>query len=172
MQCKESEIFNSQMNSLHNSYVDQLNVTMKEYPSFQMEQDTKYPDELSKLNGITKQITDLDTVVGERTLLLERTIEQKDKDIENLKKIESNLSRYTSYEALDITSQQLLSDAIQEYRQEKIVFFIKGAVILYLLYLLYQRIKVGSWLETQAVIGGGILLYIITYLYLYFTNKE
>ena len=171
MQCKESEIFNSQMNSLHNSYVDQLNVTMKEYPSFQMEQETKYPDELSKLNGITKQITDLDTVVGERTLLLERTIEQKDKDIENLKKIESNLSTYTSYEALDITSQQLLSDAIQEYRQEKIVFFIKGAVILYLLYLLYQRIKVGSWLETQAVIGGGILLYVITYIYLYFTNK-
>ena len=33
---KESEIFQSQMNSLHNSYVDQLNVTMKEYPSFQM----------------------------------------------------------------------------------------------------------------------------------------
>jgi hypothetical protein len=171
MQCKESEIFNSQMNSLHKSYVDQLNVTMKEYPSFQMEQETKYPDELSKLNGITKQITDLDTIVGERTLVLERTIEQKDKDIENLKKIESNLSTYTSYEALDITSQQLLSDSLQEYTQEKIVFFIKGAVILYLLYLLYQRIKVGSWLETQAVIGGGILLYIITYVYLYFTNK-
>jgi hypothetical protein len=78
---------------------------------------------------------------------------------------------YTSYEALDITSQQLLSDAMQEYTQEKIVFFIKAAVIFYLLYLLYQRIKVGSWLETQAVIGGGIALYIITYIYLYFTNK-
>lgn len=172
MQCKESEIFNSQMNSLHNSYVDQLNITMKEYPSFQMEKETKYPEELSKLNGITKQLTDLDKLVGERTVALERTIEQKDKDIENLKKIESNLSTYTSYEALDITSQQLLSDAMQEYTQEKVVFFIKAFVILYLLYLLYQRIKVGSWLETQAVIGGGLLLFFIAKLYLYFTSKE
>lgn len=172
MRCKESELFNSQMNSLHNSYVDQLNVTMKEYPSFQMETETKYPEELSKLNGITKQMTDLGVVVGEKTVLLERTIEQKDKDIENLKKIEGNLSKYTSYEALDITSQQLLSDAMQEYTQEKIVFFIKGVVILYLLYLLYQRIKVGSWLETQAVIGGGVVLFIVTKLYLYFTNKD
>ena len=169
---KESEIFQSQMNSLHNSYVDQLNVTMKEYPSFQMEKETKYPEELSKLNGITKQITELDTAVSEKTATVDRTIEQKDKDIEKLKKIEGNLSTYTSYEALDITSQQLLADAMQEYTQEKVVFFIKGVVILYLLYLLYQRIKVGSWIETQAVIGGGVVLFLITKLYLYFTSKE
>jgi hypothetical protein len=152
--------------------VEQLNVTMKEYPSFQMEKETKYPEELSKLNGITKQMTELDTVVGEKTEALDRTIEQKDKDIENLKKIEGNLSTYTSYEELDITSQQLLSDAMQEYTQEKVVFSIKAVVILYLLYLLYQRIKVGSWIETQAVIGGGVLMYVIVRLYLYFTSKD
>ena len=171
MQCKDSDIFNSQKNTLHQKYVDQLNVTMKEYPSFQMEQETKYPEELSKLNGITKQLTDLETSVVTKTNEVERSIAQKDVDIQKLKKIEGNLSSYTSYEELDITSQQLLADAMQEYTQEKIVFFIKGVVILYLLYLLYQRIKVGSWLETQAVIGGGIILYIITYIYLYFTNK-
>ena len=171
MQCKDSDIFNSQKNTLHQKYVDQLNVTMKEYPSFQMEQETKYPEELSKLNGITKQLTDLETSVITKTNEVERSIAQKDVDIQKLKKIEGNLSSYTSYEELDITSQQLLADAMQEYTQEKIVFFIKGVVILYLLYLLYQRIKVGSWLETQAVIGGGIILYIITYIYLYFTNK-
>ena len=171
MQCKDSDIFNSQKNTLHQQYVDQLNVTMKEYPSFQMEQETKYPEELSKLNGITKQLTDLETSVVTKTNEVERSIAQKDVDIQKLKKIEGNLSSYTSYEELDITSQQLLADAMQEYTQEKIVFFIKGVVILYLLYLLYQRIKVGSWLETQAVIGGGVVLYIITYIYLYFTNK-
>jgi hypothetical protein len=171
MQCKDSDIFNSQKSTLHQEYVEQLNVTMKEYPSFQMEQETKYPEELSKLNGITKKLTDLETSVVTKTNEVERSIAQKDVDIQKLKKIEGNLSSYTSYEALDITSQQLLADAMQEYTQEKIVFFIKGAVILYLLYLLYQRIKVGSWLETQAVIGGGIVLYIITYIYLYFTNK-
>jgi len=172
MQCKEADLFQSQKDTLHKSYVDQLNVTMKEYPSFQMGQETKYPDELSKLNGITKQITDLDKVVGEKTVALDRTIAQKDTDIENLKKIEGNLSTYTSYEELDITSQQLLADAMQEYTQEKVVFFIKGLVILYLVYLLYQRVKVGSWIETQAVIGGGVVLYIISYLYLYFTGKD
>ena len=171
MQCKESDIFNSQKNTLHKDYVDQLNVTMKEYPSFQMEQETKYPEELSKLNGITKKITDLDTSVTTKTNELERSIEQKDVDIDKLKKIEKNLSSYTSYEDLDITSQQLLADAMQEYTQEKMVFYIKVAVILYLLYLLYQRIQLGSWIETQAVIGGGVILYIVSYLYLYFTNK-
>ena len=171
MQCKDSEIFNSQKNNLHKDYVDQLNVTMKEYPSFKMEKETKYSEELSKLNGITKKLTDLETSVTTKTNELERRIEQKDVDIEKLKKIEGNLSNYTTYEELDITSQQLLADAMQEYTQEKMVFFIKAAVILYLLYLLYQRIKVGSWLETQAVIGGGVVLYIVSYLYLYFTNK-
>jgi len=171
MQCKDSEIFNSQKNTLHKDYVDQLNVTMKEYPSFKMEKETKYSEELSKLNGITKKLTDLETSVTTKTNELERSIEQKDVDIEKLKKIEGNLSTYTTYEELDITSQQLLADAMQEYTQEKMVFFIKAAVILYLLYLLYQRIQVGSWLETQAVIGGGVVLYIVSYIYLYFTNK-
>ena len=172
MQCKESELLNKQKDSLHKSYVDQLNVTMKEYPSFQIGQTTKYPDELSKLNGITKQMTELDKVVGEKTVALERTIEQKDKDIANLKKIESNLSTYTSYEELDITSQQLLADAMQEYTQEKMIFSIKAVVILYLLYLLYQRVKVGSWIETQAVIAGGVLMFFIAKFYLYVTSKE
>ena len=137
-----------------------------------MEKETKYPEELSKLNGITKQLTDLETSVNTKTNELERSISQKDVDIEKLKKIEGNWSIYTSYEELDITSQQLLADAMQEYTQEKMVFFIKGVVILYLLYLLYQRVKVGSWIETQAVIGGGLLMFIIMKLYLYFTSKE
>jgi len=171
MQCKEADIFNLKKDALHKSYVDQLNVTMKEYPSFQMEKETKYSEELSKLNGITKQISELETSVESKTEIAERDIALGDTEIEKLKKIEGNLSTYTTYEELDITSQQLLADAMQEYTQEKMVFFIKAAVILYLLYLLYQRIKVGSWLETQAVIGGGVVLYIVSYLYLYFTNK-
>ena len=90
MQCKEADIFNLQKDTLHKSYVDQLNVTMKEYPSFQMEKETKYPEELSKLNGITKQLTDLQTSVETKTETVERSIAQGDKDIENLKKIEGN----------------------------------------------------------------------------------
>jgi hypothetical protein len=131
-------------------------------------------DKIVSVDGNT--ITYLDDAVLKilmgKTAEVERSIAQKDVDIEKLKKIEGNLSTYTSYEELDITSQQLLADAMQEYTQEKMVFFIKGAVILYLLYLLYQRVKVGSWIETQAVIGGGVLMFLIAKLYLYFTSKE
>jgi len=94
MQCKDSEIFNSQKNNLHKDYVDQLNVTMKEYPSFKMEKETKYSEELSKLNGITKKLTDLETSVTTKTNELERSIEQKDVDIEKLKKIEEIYQYY------------------------------------------------------------------------------
>jgi inorganic triphosphatase YgiF len=171
MKCEDPEIFYSQKNKLHQSYVNQLNKTMKEYPSYKMETDNKYPEQLSLLNGISKKIKDLRSLVREKTKTVNGYIQEGDAELNKLKKVERNLSNYTSYEELDITSQQLLADAMQEYTQEKMVFFIKAAVILYLLYLLYQRIKVGSWLETQAVIGGGIVLYIITYIYLYFTNK-
>ena len=171
MQCKEAEIFNSQKNTLHNSYVDQLNVTMKEYPSFQMGTETKYPEELSTLNGITQQLTDLQSAVEEKTKHVERSIAQGDTDIEKLKKIEGNLSNYTTYEDLDITSQQLLADAMQEYTQEKMVFYIKAAVVLFLIYLLYQRVKMGSLLETKLVFVGSILFFLIIRVYLYFTNK-
>jgi hypothetical protein len=172
MQCKEADLFQSQKDTLHKSYVEQLNVTMKEYPSFQMEKPSKYSEELSKLNGITQQLTDLNATVNEKTVALDRTIAQKDTDIENLKKIEGNLSTYTSYEALDITSQQLLADAMQEYTQEKLVFCIKALVVLYLVYLLYHRVKLGSWIETQVVMVGSVLLFIACYLYLYFTGKD
>ena len=171
MQCKEADIFNLKKDALHKSYVDQLNVTMREYPSFQMEKETKYPEELSKLNGITKQLTDLQTSVETKTETVERSIAQGDKDIENLKKIEGNLSNYTTYEHLDITSQQLLADAMKEYTQEKMVFYIKAAVVLFLIYLLYQRIKMGSFLETKLVFVGSILLFLIMRIYLYFTNN-
>jgi len=171
MQCKQSDLFQSQKNTLHKSYVEQLNVTMKEYPSFQMETETKYPEELSKLNGITKQLTDLETSIEEKTKHVERSIAQGDTDIEKLKKIEGNLSNYTTYEDLDITSQQLLADAMQEYTQEKMVFYIKAAVVLLLIYLLYQRVKIGSLLEAKLVFVGSILLFLIIRIYLYFTNK-
>jgi hypothetical protein len=166
MQCRDTELFYSKKNTLHQEYIDQLDKTMKEYPAFKMEKENSYPEELSTLNGITKKLDDLQTLVREKTLTVDRVIEQNDVDIRKLKNVERNLSNYTSYEELDITSQQLLADAVQEYRQEKTIFFLKGVVILFLLYLLYKRIKLGSWMETSSVIGCTILLFIVSWLYL------
>ena len=172
MQCKDTELFYSQKNKLHGDYVDQLNKTMKEYPSFQLGTENTYSDELSKLNGITKEIQKLQTLVSEKTIEVDRLIQQGDVDIRKSKTIKRNLSNYTSYEALDITSKRLLNDAKQEYTKEKIVFYIKAIVILFLCYLLYQRIKVRSWIETIGVIGISIVLFLIATIYRYYTATK
>ena len=171
MKCQDPEIFYSQKNKLHQSYVTQLNKTMKEYPSYKMETDNKYQEQLSLLNGISKKIKDLRTLIREKTSIANQNIQEGDIELRKLKKVERNLSNYTSYEELDITSQQLLADAMQEYTQEKIVFYVKAIVVFFLLYLLYQRIKHGEWIETISTVGGAILLFLIVSLYRYFTSK-
>jgi hypothetical protein len=172
MNCKDTDLFYSQKNKLHNDYVDQLNKTMKEYPSFQMGTENKYADELSKLNGITKNLQSLQTVVSDKTTEVDRLIQQGDSDIRKSKKIYRNLSNYTTYEELDITSKRLLNDAKQEYTKEKIVFYIKGIVILFLCYLLYQRIKLRSWIETIGVVGITVLLFLIATIYRFYTSTN
>jgi predicted RND superfamily exporter protein len=171
MQCTDPDLFRKQTDLLHNSYVEQLNKTMKEYPSFQIEKESTYPEELSKLNGITKELYDLKKTVRDKTTAVNREIQHADVEIRKLKTIERNLSNYTSYEELDITSKQLLADAMKEYRQEKIGFFIKLFVIFYVFYLLYKRIRVGSWIEIKLVIGLSILMFLGVWLYYYFTSK-
>jgi hypothetical protein len=171
MKCQDPDVFYSQKNKLHQAYVSQLNKTMKEYPSYKMETDNQYQEQLSLLNGISKKIKDLRTLVREKTTTANGYIQEGDAELKKLKKVERNLSNYTSYEKLDITSQQLLADAMQEYTQEKIVFYIKAIVIFFLLYLLYQRIKYGSWIETIATVAGAIVLFLVISLYRYFTSK-
>jgi len=171
MQCQDPDVFYSQKNKLHQAYVTQLNKTMKEYPSYRMEMDNKYTEQLSLLNGITKKIKDLQILIKEKISTANRHIQKGDVEIKKLKKVERNLSNYTTYEELDITSQQLLEDAMQEYTQEKIIFYIKAVVVLLLFYVLYQRIKIGSWTETILTITITILLFLSVSLYRYFTSK-
>ena len=170
-QCQDPELFYSQKNKLHRSYITQLNKTMKEYPSYKMDVPNTYSDQLSLLNGITKKLKDLQALVREKTSTSDRFIQQGDVNIRKLKQVERNLSNYTSYEELDITSQQLLADAMQEYTQEKIVFYIKAVVVLCIVYILYKRIKYQSWIETYGVVGGTIVLFVIVSLYRSFTSK-
>jgi len=93
-------------------------------------------------------------------------------DIRKSKKIYRNLSNYTSYEELDITSKRMLNDAKQEYTKEKIVFYIKSIVILFLCYLLYQRIQLRSWIETIGVIVVTIVLFLAATIYQYYTSTS
>jgi hypothetical protein len=67
MKCQDPDVFYSQKNKLHQSYLTQLNKTIKEYPSYKMETDNKYQEQLSLLNGISKKIKYLRDLVREKT---------------------------------------------------------------------------------------------------------
>lgn len=152
-------------NKLHDKYVSQLKKTMTEYPSYKVNKKSNYAEELSILNGITAKLDTLIKTVHDHTMNANHNIEQSDVDIQELKNMESNLSGYTSYEELDITSQQLLSDATQDYAKHKIIFYIKGMLVLILLYKLLYTSKF------KPVLALSIVLYCIANLYLYFTNS-
>jgi len=164
-QTTQPEIFYSQKNNLHNKYILQLNKTMAEYPSYKLNDTSTYADELSILDGFTSDIDELIETVRQHTINANNVIEQGDIDLQNLKNVESNLNEYTTYEELDITSKQLLSDATQDYAKHKIIFYIKGMLILILLYKL-----IGSG-RFQHVLALTIVLYCIVNLYLYFTKS-
>lgn len=164
-QCTEPDIFNSLKNKLYNEFVSQLTKTIAEYPSFKLNESSNYSEELSILDGITDKLDKLIETVSDHTINANSIIEKHDAELQELKNIESNLSGYTSYEELDITSQQLLSDATQDYSKYKLIFYIKGILCLILLYKLINTRKL------QPVIALTIVLYCIVCLYLYFTNS-
>lgn len=164
-QTTQLDIFYAQKNELHEKYLEQLDKTMAEYPSYKLNETSTYAEELSILNGITDDIDKLITTVNEKTINANNMIEQSDIDIQNLNNSESNLDNYTSYEELDITSKQLLSDATQDYAKHKIIFYIKGMLILILLYKLIGTSRL------QYILALTIVLYCIVSLYLYFTNS-
>ena len=166
-QCQDPDLFYNQKNKLHQSYLSQLDKTMKEYPAHQMDEPSKYPDQLSILNGITQKIKDLVSLVKEKTSTADRFIQRGDVDIRKLKTVERNLSNYTSYEELDITSKQLLADAIQEYTQEKMVFYIKAVVVLFIFYQMYK----GKWQITAGIVGLTLVLFFIISIYRSYTSK-
>ena len=174
-QTTQPEIFYSKKNNLHDKYVSQLDKTMAEYPSYKLNNTSNYADELSTLNGITSDIDKLIDTVSQHIINANNIVEQSDVDLQGLKNVEANLAGYSSYkeldvnlkqyEELDITSKQLLSDATQDYAKHKIIFYIKGMLILILLYKLIGTSRL------QHVIALTIVLYCIVNLYLYFTKS-
>lgn len=118
---------------LHNLYLEQLDKTMKQYPPYKVGEPNTYTRELSLLNGISKQIDELHETIKEELSSITRMIQGSDTAIRQIETIETNLSNYTTAEALDVTSRQLLADAEEEYNTQKILFFIKLAVVLFIM---------------------------------------
>ena len=122
--------FDKKKYKLHQLYVEQLDKTMKQYPPYKVGEKNSYTRELSLLNGISKQINELHQAIQNRMAAMSRMIQGSDAAIGQIKKIETNLTNYTTMEQLDITSRQMLADAQEEYNDQKILFFIKLAVFI------------------------------------------
>jgi len=140
---------------LHQLYLQQLDKTMKQYPPYKVGEKNTYTRELSLLNGISKQINELHQAIQEKLSSMSRMIQRSDTAINQIKKIETNLTNYTTMDELDITSRQMLADAQQEYNDKKILFFIKFAVFLVIfIYLIYKQKFI---ILGVCIVLGGIL---------------
>ena len=132
--------FEKKKYKLHNLYLEQLDKTMKQYPAYKVGEQNTYTRELSLLNGISKQIDELHDEIQEKLSSISRMIQGSDTAMRQIEKIQTNLNNYTNAEALDMTSRQLLADAEEEYMTQKVLFFIKLAVvILIMIHLIRQQ---------------------------------
>ena len=120
-------------NKLQREYFIQLDKTIKEYPAYKADLENDYNQQLSLLNGISKQLDMLQSDIKNHTRRLERKIEMGDLEIRKLKQVERNLQQFTSMENLDATSKQMLPDHVTYYHRQQLLFWIKLGVVLLIL---------------------------------------
>ena len=130
---QESNPYMDRKNKLQREYLERLDKTIKEYPSYEADLENDYNRQLSLLNGITKQLDDLHKDIKDHTRRLESEIETKDRKIQRLKQSESNLKQTTSIENLDATSKQMLADHVTKYNRQQLLFWIKLGVIAFII---------------------------------------
>jgi ribosomal protein S15P/S13E len=153
---------------LHKKYLDQLDKVVEEYPAYKAEAPNHYDQQLSLLNGITKQIGMLKKEVKEKTGRFERSVNMGDVDIQKLKKVEANLQKFTSRDDLDLTSKRMLEDHIHEYNRQKLLFWIKlGVVILLIIDLLHEE----EYTKTGILVGVTLVFSVIYMLYKRYTSR-
>ncbi len=162
----EPNLFDSKKDVLHKEYVAQLDATVKTYPDYKAEITDEYTTQLSLLNGIAEKIKDLQSEIDEKISLFQRKIESGDLYIKQLKTVRSNLQDYTSFELLDVTSKQMLSDSILLYNRQRVLFWIKIGFILLILLSSYKQKK------TELIITCmlTVILSLIYKLYSYYTS--
>ena len=153
---------------LHKKYMDQLDKVVQAYPAYKAEVPNDYDQQLSLLNGITKQIGMLEKEVKEKTSRFERSVDMGDVDIQKYKKVEANLQKFTSMDDLDLTSKRMLEDHIHQYNQQKLVFWIKlGVVMLLIIDLFHER----EYKRTGILVGATVVFSVIYMLYSRYTSR-
>lgn len=153
---------------LHKKYVDQLDKVVQAYPAYKADVPNDYDQQLSLLNGITKQIDILQKEVKEKISRFERSVDMGDVDIQKYKKVEANLQKFTSLDDLDVTSKRMLEDHIHQYNQQKLLFWIKlGVVILLIIDLFHEE----EYKRTGILVGVTLLFSFVYMIYSRYTSR-
>jgi hypothetical protein len=160
--------FYKRKQQLHEEYIAQLDKTMHEYALYKAGQISDYTKQLSLLNGITKKIEELQKELFDKVTILKRNIELGDTDIEKLKKIDSNLKEYTSFDDLDATSKRLLRDSVSDYTNLRILFYIKLCIVFYIIVSIVKEKKIK---EGMMIVVASLVLVLIWTIYQRFTSK-
>jgi hypothetical protein len=146
-------------------FTSQLNDTIEVYPNYQIDKDTTYPTKLSILNGITKKINFLQSLIDKKNVNLERNISFQGAEIEKYKEIEKNLENVTSIKDLDATSKKMLSDSVEEYRNYTIEFWIK---VIAILIVTSTIVRTKQYRQGLFLLGLSVALLFIYMMYKYF----
>ncbi len=165
---QEPNIFYEKKSKLNAQYMDQLDKVIKEYPAYMAETTNDYMKQLSLLNGITKKTKEMESDLQNKITLFERNVDMGDVEIKNLKTVDYNLKKYTSFDDLDITSKKMLADSIDQYNQKRVLLWIKIGVILL---IVADNIKYKEYKQLAITTGITLLLSVSISLYNSFTSK-
>ena len=168
----EENTFMTQLLKQDRDYYTKLDDLMTFYPTYKTKNtasnQTTYGSKLASVNGITKNIQNITTSIQENVSLFNASLEATNRDIERLKTMYDNLLNYSGDDSeLDLTSKRLLKDYVNIYSTQRIMIWIKGIILLYLVIRLisaavtYKEI----WIYVFGWIVGIILLLLLNYLY-------
>jgi len=133
LEVQEPNPYVDRKNKFQREYLIRLDKVVKEYPAYKAGLPNDYDQQLSLLNGISKDIRTMLSEIKETTRRFERKVDIGDLDIQKLKTVERNLQHFTSIEDLDVTSKQMLADHVTMYNQQQLLFWIKLGVIAFLM---------------------------------------
>ena len=165
---QEPNLYFERKNKLQREYLARLDKVVKAYPAYKAEVSNDYMNELSILNGITKELGTLQSEIKDKTLRFERSVDMGDMDIKKLKQVESNLQKVTSLEDLDLTSKRMLQDITTEYNNQKLLFWLKLGVVAF---ILVDTIHNKEYKRAGLVVGVTLVLTLLYSLYSSYTSR-
>ena len=174
----EENTFMQQIMKQDRDYYTELDKLILFYPVYKMNNtptnQTAYTKQLATINGITQNIKTITSSIKDKIETFNRSLKNANDDIDKYTQMYDNLKKYDGdYNQLDMTSKRLLADYINIYSTQRIMIWIKGIILLYLVYrLISAAVKYKQiWIYVLFWIIGVMILMILSYLYYIWQNS-